>query len=172
MLDLLTVLLVLLPLEPLPAKAPAALRQSLARVACWLDLAAESEGWGGTSYAHEVRWVRHAFWELAGTPPSSDSARFPPVWVCDQAQDAASSYRDHLTAQQLFFSSQAGRWLPLLREADQLAHVWAAARWAQTGGVAYRRRALAALRDRLGPAQYAAGELPPPVPVWRLERRD
>ena len=35
--------------------------------------------------------------------------------------------------------------------------------------VSVRRHALMKLRDQLGPEDWAAVRLPPPVPVWRME---
>lgn len=170
--DLLTVFLILVPIEPLPRTAPPALREALVRIACRLDLSTAQEGWGKTDYAHEIRWTRHTLWQLASTPPSSDSARFPPVGVCDQALEAACSYRSYLVAQQAFYPNRAAFWLDLLAEADRLAEIWSLLRTTQDGSVSIRRQNLLELRERLGSTAYYAGDLPPPVPYWQFTRRD
>jgi hypothetical protein len=61
-----------------------------------------------------------------------------------------------------------------IQDTDRLYQLWDTVRDARCDYyyVTVRRDALKKLRDTLGLADYAAGKLPPHVPLWRFERID
>lgn len=109
---------------------------------------------------------------LANAPPLSDHIRFPPrsvastycalnrEWVRTVEQIAAITMIDHCAV------------IEGKLEADRLYDVWDAVRDAAGEHciVTYRRAALARLRDLIGHENYAAGLLPPPVPLHRVQQ--
>jgi hypothetical protein len=72
------------------------------------------------------------------------------------------------------YLGHAQQYEEVLEETRELFEVWNTLDDAQQGyyDEAFRRRKLARLRELLGPADYYAGRLPPPVPVWRFEEID
>jgi len=173
--DLLTILLLLLPVDVVPRwfRAPPEMHDALKRVAKAADLVGEVERWTD-SYLSELSWCRRTLVHLADAPPSSDANRFPDSTLARDCCRANATYQRFLEARQAFDLRRHEEWGEVLAEARQLAAVWEAvaattdpAEW--TPG---RRRALRRLRTLLGPDAYAAGLLPPCVPLWRFERID
>jgi hypothetical protein len=107
-------------------------------------------------------------------PPLADAERFPPHAVVSDALAFNRAYGDYL---ECCFQLQGHHeaWLTqALAETHALACVWEALADVQQpyGCESWRRQRLADLRDLLGPLAYAAGILPPPVPLWRFQKSE
>jgi hypothetical protein len=126
------------------------------------------------NFAHDLELLRRRYRELADAPPLSDCQRFPDRQVVGDLRAFNRAYRQHLTSRQ---AVELARWWELreaIQETDRLYAVWDAVGDAcrDSWYVTVRRQALKRLRGLLGPEVYAAGKLPPAVPVWRFQSVD
>jgi hypothetical protein len=114
-------------------------------------------------------------WADPGLPPLSDRDRFPPREICRQAMQFNRAYKAHLTAHMAWYCGDSDRsqwFIDALAETDQFFYVWDWCHAAQGGEArdeTYWREALQRVRDSIGHGAYGAGQMPPPVPVWRFE---
>ena len=67
-----------------------------------------------------------------------------------------------------------GAVVPAMAETDRLYRIWDLVRDAGSDCyyVSVRRQALQTLRQAIGVGDFANGNLPPHVPVWRFSQRD
>ena len=100
--------------------------------------------------------------------------RFPERTAISDLLAFNRSYRQHIDNRQ---AVEVVHWWELreaVQEADRLYHLWDTARDARCDYyyVTVRRQALKRLREMLGDESYAAGQLPPHVPLWRFQKID
>ena len=112
---------------------------------------------------------------LVTDPPSpGDVVRFPPLEVCQERYRAAEAHLGWLKAQQWFDSGTPaeGVWEAWETDARARMLVWEAACSARQmeGSPTWAQTSLAWLRHLLGENAYYAGEMPSPVPLWRVGR--
>jgi hypothetical protein len=103
-------------------------------------------------------------------PDLADLERFPPHELACPCVRFNRAYRDHLELS-LGLELHHETWLTrAIEETDELYRAWDALADASKPGASqsWRRRRLADLREVLGPERYAAGEMPPCVPLWRF----
>ena len=155
-------------LSPVPtvfdlALPPAAL-PAIQRRALELDLVDEIDRrsdhwtcWGSPQF--ELGWCREALWECRDAPPSVQAYLLPTVERCQCMLSLADGHLVRLEA-----------WEPDLAESSledtrRRRHVWSLARDARHDGSwgRYRRQAMEALYEQIGPAAFYSGRLPPPV---------
>jgi hypothetical protein len=108
-------------------------------------------------------------------PPLSDCERFPPRQVAAEALRVNRAYRRHVEVWRWTYLHQRDYWETVLHETDSLFQCWDWLHAAQGGegrDETYWRHSLRRLRDLLGPQAYQAGQMPPPVPVWRFRSVD
>jgi hypothetical protein len=108
--------------------------------------------------------------ELRDAPPLADVERLPGKAEVGELLAFNRSYRRHLEAAGPLNRDRAAPLRAALKETDALYQVWDAVHDARCEYyyVTVRRLALKRLRDAVGPARYAAGDLPPVVPLWRF----
>jgi hypothetical protein len=164
--------------KPPPAKKLAHLRPAVRQVALsWelLDrreltyvLAREED------FDADLDFLRQRRRNLADAPPLDDCLRFPDRTLACDYLAFNRAYRKHLARREMTGTPWPEEVRAAMRETDQLYDVWDALRDARSECyyVTVRREALKALRERIGPAAYAFGALPPHVPVWRFSRAD
>jgi hypothetical protein len=172
--DLYALLLIALPL-PAPEHPPEELWDSLIAVSLVAELADPRENWlrgRPEGMATELRILRMRREELEGTPHSHDGRRWETAaWAREGALAANDARRHHL--RDLLESSQLGWREPQIYEElawlERSNEAWHAVADAAepTYSVLMRRKALGRLLRLLGPEDYYAGRLPPPVMLWR-----
>lgn len=100
-------------------------------------------------------------------PPAEDLHRFPPKAIVDQNVTFAEKHIRWLESQRDWHKGRdVDGWLWEAREC--------LASWTELQRCHYAsstREKLHDLKWRLGWADYSAGRMPPPVPLWRFERR-
>lgn len=161
--------LLLLPLDP-PAAPSRELREAVWSVAVDLEIAdgcpwmAEDTD-DAAALGDELPMLRGRLTEARDWPPACDARRWPDRLAVVAALDFNGQYRHHLRT---YGKDDAAR-DAALRDAEDLFAVWDALDDAQLNTGPYSRRYhLARLRDLLGEDAYAAGRMPPAVPVWRF----
>ena len=119
----------------------------------------------------------HIAWCLILLPADSslaDCHRFPPREYARQCMVFNRSYRCHVELQLIWYAGDTRRWWywqEALWETDRLYHVWDALHAAQGGewpDEIFRLKWLRNMREMIGEEAYAAGRMPPPVPIWRF----
>jgi hypothetical protein len=108
----------------------------------------------------------------ADLPPLGDRDALPSREVAYACMADAARFR-RLAEHQLHYGPCHERafWYATVQEAAYLYHCWDWLHAAQGGegrDERYWRQSLATLRDLIGPDNYHAGAMPPPVPVWRF----
>ena len=106
------------------------------------------------------------------TPPAlADRDRFPPREVARQAMQFNRAYRSHLLHQQAMQLHRWEEWQEAITETDYLFHCWDWLHAVQGGegrDEAYWLRSLERLKELIGEEAYAAGQMPPNVPLHRF----
>jgi hypothetical protein len=107
-------------------------------------------------------------------PPLEDVYRFPTLEQAHHAWVFNSLYREQMEARRAFQRHRYDEITRALEEAAQLARAWDQVWIARCEGCSDRRRRLAlkGLRELIGPEDYYAGRMPPPVPLWRFVEID
>lgn len=150
--DCVLLALILGPAEPanvpdVPRSHPA--YQALVRQNIALDVWDSHDGYG--NFSGEVKWSRQMFRSMADYPPSSDRSR----WLGFKPRHEIEFYAVCLDRAYAQNNMEAvaiiGGWLETWRCLGRVVDV---------GPIPYRRRALADLRDAIGPAAYYAGRMP------------
>ena len=121
-------------------------------------------------YQDDLDMLRRRRTELAGAPKVRDALRFPSRDAVNEFIRFNREYRKALETRRVWESDRADAIRVVLLETDRLYTVWDAVRNSRCEFhyVTLRRQALVKLREAIGPAAYAAGELPPYVPEWRF----
>jgi hypothetical protein len=119
-------------------------------------------------------WILAFVFAVPDLPPLADAERFPLHAVACECLAFNRAYRGHLCLCLQLQTHQEGWLTRALAETDALAGVWEALVDTQDpcGSESWRRQRLGDLRDLLGPQAYAAGVLPPPVPLWLFQKID
>ena len=135
------------------------------------------------SAAINIAWARQQWSRSRSLPRLEDCRLLPDHATARECMRAASAYgwdliqrRDAL--RDMLADSIAERNAAVIAELDaaiseayRLESVWRRVCEAQgesAYGWLYRRNCLDTLRERLGPAAYYAGQMPPALPYWRL----
>ena len=108
-------------------------------------------------------------------PPVCDRDRFPRREAAYQAMQFNRAYRHHIEARRWTYLHQREYWDQVLAETDYLFQCWDWLHAAQGGegrDETYWRYSLKRLQSLLGDDIYLAGDMPPPVPVWRFRPID
>ena len=169
--DLLTALLILSPITPpVPHKAPAPAWQALKRVALRLEVVGPGELWID-DYRSEVGYVRTHWRELADAPPLADAYWLPPAAVAREWRCFNLRYQQGVQQRRAAEAHHREEWSDALQEAEQICEILFLVETAASPNKSWvcRRQALRQLRELLGPEAYAAGRLPPCVPLWRFQ---
>lgn len=173
--DLIAIVVLTGPAEPrieTDVAWPAPLRHAVARQCERLEVtlcphAVAAHDYGFSVAVSEARFDLDT---LRDAPPVRDRWRFPPSEISDANQHFARAYMDHLRAERALRPHVFWWFDAALEEAEwhRLCHYEAS--WATWPcGPSIRRRHLAELRRLLGDAAYAAGRLPPSVPIKRFQ---
>jgi hypothetical protein len=125
-------------------------------------------------FGTDLKLLRRRQRDLVDAPNLSDGQRFPERTAISDLLAFNRSYRQHIDNRQ---AVEVVHWWELreaVQEADRLYHLWDTARDARCDYyyVTVRRQALKRLREMLGDESYAAGQLPPHVPLWRFQKID
>lgn len=114
-------------------------------------------------------------------PDIDDLLRLPPLETVRELLDFNAAYREHVEAGLQLHPGDADL-MATRTETIQLGALWELLLRAHGIDEEYpeyislseeeRREALAELRERIGPAAYYSGQLPPHVPTWRFRRLD
>ncbi len=125
-------------------------------------------------FTADIKLLQRRYHELANAPPLHDSLRFPDRATVSELLAFNRTYRQNMEARQSVELVHWWAFREAIQDADRLYQLWDTVRDARCDYyyVTVRRDALKKLRDTLGPADYAAGKLPPHVPLWRFERID
>lgn len=110
-----------------------------------------------------------------GPPSVSDARRFPDLDTCVRECVFNDRFRQNLARERLAWpANRQGIWQDTADETEWLREVWIAA-WnaareceSRNGWPPFAVPHLTRLRDLLGEEDYAAGRMPPAVPVWRF----
>lgn len=108
--------------------------------------------------------------DLADAPPLADFRRFPPRDHLNDLLRCNRAYRRHLDDRLALELDRRPVLLVVIGETDDAyrAHDLARDAGCEWYYVATRRQALKRLRELLGPEAYAAADLPPAWPAWRM----
>jgi hypothetical protein len=120
-----------------------------------------------------VNLMRRRYRDLIHAPRLADGARFPDHRTVNELLGHNRAYRRQIDARQALDQDRPEQIQAALKEADALYQVWDAVRDARCEYyyVTVRRQALKRLQCLLGEEDYAAGRLPPYVPLWRFADR-
>jgi hypothetical protein len=165
-----TLLLLLSPIDlPTPHRAAEPRWLALKRIALQLEVVGPHERWV-TDYRSEVRYVRRHLWELADAPPLADCWWLPSPNEIKECRCFNLGYQRSLEQRRMLRLHRHDELTEALRETQQLAEAWRLVDTASCASNSWvcRRRALARLREVLGPDAYYSGVMPPCVPLWRF----
>lgn len=107
-------------------------------------------------------------------PPLSDLHRFPAAAVAKANYDFATEHRNWVNKQKPLAPRDESRWLDWQAEAAHCRKAWDNlwdANQVQLYDANARRKWLYRLRVTIGEEDYWIGRMPPPVPLWRFEKR-
>lgn len=168
MLDLIILLLILLPIEPLPQTVSEPVFSSLKRVSVCLDLTGDVEKWT-FNFAAETRWCRRSWKYVRSFPPSNDSHRLPPFCHVQNSRYQNLDYQRYLYLRQAF-EFRRFDYSEKIAEAKKLYEIWEHLLTAtdSRSWILDRRRALHCLRSMIGPEAYYAGDWPSCIPCHQL----
>ena len=168
--DWLVTLLLACPFEvSVPRHVPACLFTALKKQALVLEVVGPHERWRD-SFQEEYRYVYYHWRELRSYPSLADCVYLP------SPQEAKDGCCYNLTYQRYLKGCcwlRRHHWYVYhtsLEEAQALYLIWEAMAKSvdSSNSWAQQRRSLNMLRELLGPEAYAAGQLPPAVPLWRF----
>ena len=169
--DLLAFLLVLSPVQlPVPHHASEDMWKPLKKLALALQVVGPHERWI-EDYRSELGYVRRHWRELKNAPPLDDCQVLPAPPVIKECRCFNRNHQRWLEMRRLIMLHQQEEVAEILRETQQLGDLWCLMETATCPNQSWvcRRRALAQLRERLGPEAYYAGTVPPCVPVWHFQ---
>lgn len=109
--------------------------------------------------------------DMESLPSLDDLLRLPPADVVADLLAFNDGYRQHAMAHAVLAWDQTNAW-EAVQETTWLRGCWELLERAHdiSWPECARQRALAELRDRIGPAAYYGGLMPPHVPVWRFRQ--
>lgn len=121
--------------------------------------------------AADLKLLRGRFHDLADAPPLAECTRFPGRALTNDFLAVNRSFQKNLEARLPLDPVHADDVRVVLTETEQLYQIWDAVRVAccEYYYVTVRRQALKQLRDLIGPRDFYSGNLPPNVPMWRID---
>lgn len=121
-------------------------------------------------FENDLNLLRRRYQDLLEAPKLADCQRFPDRGAVTEMLTFNRAYRRYLDARQTMEPDRCSCVRTALKETDCLYQVWDSVRDARCEYyyVTVRRQALKRLKSQLGADAYAAGELPPHVPLWRF----
>jgi hypothetical protein len=165
----------------LPARHTQALRPALHQLAMRLEILDKRELnaplptsayilEGSVNLADDLRLLRARLRELRHAPSIVDSHLLPDSTYCRCLMALNRSYRETLVRRQLLDTIHADDIGATIRETDLLYRAWDLACYAacESNYLTVRRQWLEELRGLIGPTAYYSGNMPPPVPLWRI----
>jgi hypothetical protein len=122
----------------------------------------------------DLRTLWNRYRTLHDAPPVCDVLRWPTLKQCEAALAFNEAFRDHLDNVMAVELTRRDSLRPVLAQNRKLREIWGRLRDARQDCyyVSVRRNALAELRALLGPADYYAGVMPPPAPLWLFQKSD
>lgn len=123
-------------------------------------------------FEEDLQELRRRYKELAGAPPVAEALRFPDYKVANKMQACNRSYEKELRQRLIFDNVHREEIEMALQETERLYRIWDKVHEARRRYfyITVRRQALRELRQMIGDAAFYSGQLPPPVPLWRLPR--
>jgi hypothetical protein len=121
-------------------------------------------------FENDLNLLRKRYQDLRDAPKLAECQRFPDRGTVNELLTFNRAYRRFLDARQTMEHDRCWCVRLALKETDCLYQVWDSVRDARCEYyyITVRRQALKRLQTMLGPDGYAAGELPPHVPLWRF----
>ena len=125
-------------------------------------------------YEADLLAINKMWARLRDCPSAADAERFPDRAAINEQLCLNRSYRKRLEERQLADVLNGPAICGLIQETDLLYRAWDYARDAKCEYyyVWVRREALRNLRELIGPENYARGQMPHYLPIWRFERVD
>jgi len=122
-------------------------------------------------FAADLKMLRQRHFDLVNAPPMQDAERFPDRATVADLLTFNRAYRQQMEIRQAVEPVHWWEYQEAVQEADRLYQIWDSVRDARCGYyyITVRRQALKKLQDLLGFDAYAAGRLPPHVPLWRFQ---
>ena len=164
------------PAQALPEHA--CLATSLSNVALsWELIDPREEGLlfaRSSDFPCDVELVQRRYAELIDAPFVCDALRLPSKDTAGEMLTFNRSYYATLKQRHDLLGDGVGAVVPAMAETDRLYRIWDLVRDAGSDCyyVSVRRQALQTLRQAIGVGDFANGNLPPHVPVWRFSQRD
>lgn len=126
----------------------------------------------GAGYDSDLRMLRDRWAELRTAPPLSECRRLPAREVAVSMLTWNRAYRTWLVDRLGYDSVHREEIEAAIEETEQLYRAWDLVRDCQCAyyHVPIRRQALLQLRELMGPAAFARGAWPVPLPLHRLPR--
>jgi hypothetical protein len=123
------------------------------------------------NFQADVNTLRTRYRDLKDAPPASDALRFAERSYVSDLLVANRDYRKYVEVRQAGEPHRRDYWQNVLNETDQLYNIWILVRDCsyEYYYITMKRSALLALREKIGPANYYSGCLPPHVPTWRFQ---
>ncbi len=124
-------------------------------------------------FAEDLDLLQKRLADLRGAPAAYEGDRLPDREQVSNYLTINRTYHQELTERLRLDQAHSEEIRAALQETDQLYHIWDAVRDARCKYyyVTVRRQALRELRSLVGDAAFYSGQLPPPLPIWRVPRR-
>lgn len=123
-------------------------------------------------FAADLRLLAGRYRDLADAPSLAECARFPTRAIANDFLAVNRAFHKSLEARLPLDPLHADQVRLVLQENEHLHGVWETVRAAgcEYYYITVRRKALKDLRELIGPRDFYTGNLPPNVPMWRIER--
>jgi hypothetical protein len=118
----------------------------------------------------DMELLRKRYHEFKDAPPVEDAMRFPDRKYINELMAFNGEYRSNMDRMGEAYNHRRDEYKEVIKETDKIRLILDAA-WDASCDYYYvsvRRNALLKLKSLIGNNAYYSGELPPPVPVWRL----
>ena len=105
-------------------------------------------------------------------PVLSDRDRFPPAMIAKSNLKFNLGYQDYIKLRLAYEIHNQDYWWEALQETEYLYCCWDWLHAAQEGegrDEEYWKKSLGRLKGLIGEGNFAAGGMPPPVPIWRFQ---
>jgi hypothetical protein len=123
-------------------------------------------------FAEDLELLQKRLLDYSGAPAVAECERLPERDLISQYINLNRAYHKELSERLQLDQLHSEEIRAALQETEQLFHIWDTVRDARCKYyyVTVRRQALQELRELVGAEAYYRGELPPPLPVWRVPR--
>jgi hypothetical protein len=123
------------------------------------------------SYTPELRTLRYRYTQVHDAPRVVHANAFPDSKACTDGYQTAHQHAHWIEQRMLLFPAEATYWSAKLIEQRRRVAIWSAADdLYRSSDAYYRRMVLLNLYRLLGPADFYAGRLPPPVLIEHFRR--